>query len=178
MLIELLSNRREKKARAAEEKRKRLEDAEKKRAAMQAAMNKSNQQAPVERNFVITKRTDGGPGAALGNTGFDRVIIILIHIIDILYMYNTIAVLQFSNVMSARSEMGKTKEQLAEDKKIAPLIQSETTQYWRTRCGWAWRKRRHNSGILSFSWRAINTIWKRGQKRQDYDVQTANCSLF
>ena len=26
---------------------------------------------------------------------------------------------QFTNVMSARSEMGKTKEQLAEDKKIA-----------------------------------------------------------
>lgn len=65
----------EKKARAAEEKRKRLEEAEKKRAAMQAALNKNTQQQPVERNFVIQKRTDGGPGAALGNTGFDRVTI-------------------------------------------------------------------------------------------------------
>ena len=54
-----------------------MEDAEKKRAAMQAALNKSNTQAPVERNFVIQKRTDGGPGAALGNTGFDRVMIFI-----------------------------------------------------------------------------------------------------
>ncbi len=63
----------EKKARDADAKRKRLEDAEKKRAAMQAAMNKESTKAPVERNFVIQKRTDGGPGASLGNTGFDRV---------------------------------------------------------------------------------------------------------
>lgn len=59
-------------AREAEAKRKRLEDAERKRAAMQAAMDKTKT-TKVERNFVITKRTDGGPGASLGNTGFDRV---------------------------------------------------------------------------------------------------------
>jgi troponin T len=85
----------EKRSREAEAKRKRLEDAERKRAAMQAALANKDQKTPVERNFVITKRTDGGPGATLGNTGFDR----------------------FTNVISARSEMGKTKEQLAEDKK-------------------------------------------------------------
>lgn len=62
----------ERRARDAEAKRKRLEEAEKKRAAMQAAMDKQNT-TKVERNFVITKRSDGGPGAALGNTGFDRV---------------------------------------------------------------------------------------------------------
>ncbi|KAJ6217790.1 hypothetical protein RDWZM_008947 [Blomia tropicalis] len=86
----------ERRARDAEAKRKRLEEAERKRAAMQAAMDKS-QTTKVERNFVVTKRSDGGPGAALGGSGFDR----------------------FTNVLSARSEMGKTKEQLAEDKRIA-----------------------------------------------------------
>lgn len=64
----------EKKARDAEAKRKRLEEAEKKRAAMQAAMNKQqNAENAGQRNFVIQKRSDGGPGAALGSSGFDRV---------------------------------------------------------------------------------------------------------
>lgn len=38
---------------------------------MQAAL-RNEKQAPTGRNFVIEKRTDGGPGAALGNTGFDK----------------------------------------------------------------------------------------------------------
>jgi len=138
----------EKKARDAESKRKRLEDAEKKRAAMQAAMNKNATQQPVERNFVIQKRTDGGPGAALGNTGFDR----------------------FANVMSARSEMGKTKEQLAEDKRIAMTFRVKPL----TLEGLAIEDLRKKASQL---WDLIVQLesdkydLEERQKRQDYDLK-------
>jgi len=86
----------EKRAREMEEKKRRLEDAEKKRQAMLAQLE-SNRQTDVKPNFVIQKRADGGPGASVGNTAMDKLM----------------------NVAAARGEMGKTKEQLEDDKKIS-----------------------------------------------------------
>ncbi|XP_022648651.1 troponin T-like isoform X2 [Varroa destructor] len=85
----------EKKAREAEAKRKRLEEAEKKRQAMQAAKEKKENE-PVKPNFTIIKREDMDNFAALGGSGVFG---------------------KFANVMAARGEMGKTREQLEEDKK-------------------------------------------------------------
>lgn len=86
----------EKRSREQEEKRRRLEEAEKKRQAMLQALE-AQKQTEIKPNFVIQKRDDGGPGAAVGNTAMDKLM----------------------NVAAARGEMGKTKEQLAEDKKIS-----------------------------------------------------------
>ena len=81
-----------KKERDAEAKRKRLEDAERKRAAMQAAMNKQDQRQTVQPKFVIQKRSDGGPGAALGSSGFDRVSLLTIWMKFGLYCFNRFSV--------------------------------------------------------------------------------------
>lgn len=99
----------EKKAREAEAKRKRLEEAEKKRQAMMEAMEKQKQVAKP--NFVISKK-DAAPQAA---PSFDKVCFNK-HLFP--FSHNE-RILQFQNVMYARSEMNKTKEQLAEDKEIA-----------------------------------------------------------
>jgi len=86
----------EKKAREAEAKKKRLEEAERKRQAMQEALQKNKLQEPVTPNFVINKRNeDGSLHPALDKLPTS------------LYM---------------RTEMAKTKEQLAEDKKIALTV--------------------------------------------------------
>ncbi|GAB6031388.1 hypothetical protein CHUAL_009170 [Chamberlinius hualienensis] len=84
----------EKRQKELEEKRRRLEEAEKRRQAMLKQVHHTEEVKP---NFVIQKRTDGGPGASLGGTAMDKMM----------------------NVAAARGEMGKTKEQLADDKKIA-----------------------------------------------------------
>lgn len=81
----------EKKAKEAEAKKKRLEEAERKRQAMQEALQKRKDE-PIQRNFVIQKRDDGGLG-----TGLDK-------------------------VMIGRGEMTKTREQLEEEKKLALSI--------------------------------------------------------
>lgn len=61
----------EKRAREMEEKKRRLEEAEKRRQAM---LNKGSQNIEqVKPNFVIQKRTDGGPGATLGGSAMDKV---------------------------------------------------------------------------------------------------------
>ncbi|CAM1324879.1 TNNT2 (predicted), partial [Pycnogonum litorale] len=113
----------EKKVRDAEAKKRRLEEAEKKRHAMQAA--KEKQKVMSKPNFVITRREEGdrGPGASLGMSASDK----------------------FSNVLAARGEMGKTKEEMADDKRMAlgfrvkPLetegmdlatLKSEVTKLW------------------------------------------------
>ncbi|GFY09480.1 troponin T [Trichonephila clavipes] len=83
----------EKKAREAEAKKKRLEEAEKKRQAMQDALQRNKIQEPVTPNFIITKRNEDGSVVP----GIDK----------------------FPSSLYMKAEMSKTKEQLAEDKKIA-----------------------------------------------------------
>ncbi|CAL1267136.1 unnamed protein product [Larinioides sclopetarius] len=83
----------EKKAREAEAKKKRLEEAEKKRQAMQDALQPKKFQEPVTPNFIITKRAEDGSVVP----GIDK----------------------FPSSLYMKAEMAKTKEQLAEDKKIA-----------------------------------------------------------
>ncbi|XP_035229268.1 troponin T-like [Stegodyphus dumicola] len=86
----------EKKAREAEAKKKRLEEAERKRQAMQEALQRNKIQEPVTPNFVITKRNEDGS----------------LHP----------ALEKFPSALYMRNEMAKTKEQLAEDKKIAIAV--------------------------------------------------------
>ncbi|GIY46496.1 troponin T, skeletal muscle [Caerostris extrusa] len=81
------------KAREAEAKKKRLEEAEKKRQAMQDALQRNKIQEPVTPNFVITKRNEDGSVVP----GIDK----------------------FPSSLYMKAEMAKTKEQLAEDKKMA-----------------------------------------------------------
>ncbi|UYV77969.1 TNNT2 [Cordylochernes scorpioides] len=132
----------DKKAKEAEAKRKRLEEAERKRQAMQEAMKK--EQTVGKPNFVIAKKEggeDGGPGAALGSSGFDK------------------------------SEMGKTKEQLEEDKKmcmqfrIKPLeIEGLKMDELKTQCKELWE---HIIQLESDKYDLEDRM-----KRQDYDVST------
>ena len=82
----------EKKQKEAEAKRKRLEEAEKKRQAMLEEQRKLKEGKP---NFVIQKKETGGP--SIHPSAFEKM----------------------SNIDQARSEMSKSKEQLAEDKQIA-----------------------------------------------------------
>ncbi len=129
-------------------------------------MNKESTKQPVERNFVIQKRTDGGPGAALGNTGFDRV--------NHYHYYNYVKLInftnkQFSNVMSARSEMGKTKEQLAEDKRIAMSFRVKPLDL----DGLAiedLRKKASQMWDMIVQLESDKYDLEERQKRQDYDV--------
>lgn len=117
---------------------------------MQQAMQKQAEQ-PTKPNFVIQKRTDAGPGAAIGNTGFDK----------------------FTNVMAARSEMAKTKEQLAEDKTIAMTFRVKPLQIE----GMSIDELRKKASSL---WELIVTLesdkydLEERQKRQDYDVSKIN----
>ena len=76
---------------------------------------------------------------------------------------------QFTNVMSARSEMGKTKEQLAEDKKIAlsfrvkPLnIDGLSVDELRKKANQMW------DTIVQLE--SDKYDLEERQKRQDYDV--------
>ncbi|KAL3225922.1 hypothetical protein MRX96_025394 [Rhipicephalus microplus] len=138
----------EKKAREAEAKRKRLEEAEKKRQAMLAAKEKREQE-PVKPNFVITKREgDEMAGSALGSSGFDK----------------------FANIMYARGEMGKTKEQMEEDKKailsfrIKPLeIEGLTVEQLREKAKQLWER------VVSLESEKYDL--EERQKRQDYDLK-------
>lgn len=139
----------EKKAREAEAKRKRLEEAERKRQAMQAAKEKREAE-PVKPNFVITKREgdEMGGTSALGSSGFDK----------------------FANIMYARGEMGKTKEQMEEDKKailsfrIKPLeIEGLTVEQLREKAKQMWEK------VVSLESEKYDL--EERQKRQDYDLK-------
>lgn len=139
----------EKKQREAEAKRKRLEEAEKKRQAMQEAMQRQKIQEPVKRNFVIQKKEgEMGPGAALGHSGFDK----------------------FTNVMHARGEMGKTKEQLEEDKKICLQYRVKPLELE----GLKIEELRQKAMEL---WARISSLesdkydLEERQKRQDYDLK-------
>lgn len=131
----------EKKNREAEAKRKRLEEAERKRAAMMEAMEKSKQESKP--NFVINKKDQASAGA----TGGDK----------------------FSNVTFARSEMNKTKEQLAEDKEIAISIRVKPLEIE----GLSVDKLKQKAAQL---WDMIVQLesdkydLEERQKRQDYDV--------
>ena len=76
---------------------------------------------------------------------------------------------QFTNVMSARSEMGKTKEQLAEDKKIAmsfrvkPLdIEGLNVEELKKKASQLWD--------LVIQLESDKYDLEERQKRQDYDV--------
>ncbi|XP_076310677.1 uncharacterized protein LOC143225342 isoform X2 [Tachypleus tridentatus] len=146
----------EKKQREAEAKRKRLEEAEKKRQAMQEAMQRQKIQEPVKRNFVIQKKEgEVGPGAALGHSGFDK----------------------FTNVMHARGEMGKTKEQLEEDKKICLQYRVKPLELE----GLKIEELRQKAMEL---WARISSLesdkydLEERQKRQDYDPKIQVASKY
>jgi troponin T len=84
--------------------------------------------------------------------------------------------LQFTNVMSARSEMGKTKEQLAEDKKIALSFRVKPL----TVDGMSVDELRKKASQL---WDTIVQLesdkydLEERQKRQDYDVRQNTSQL-
>jgi len=132
-----------------EEKRRRLEEAEKRRQAM---LNKSAQPVEVVKpNFVIQKRTDGGPGASLGGSAMDKMM----------------------NVAAARGDMGKTKEQLQEDKNIAlsfrikPLeIEGLTVDKLKEKAKEMWEI------IIKLETEKYDL--EERQKRQEYDLKELN----
>lgn len=85
------------------------------------------------------------------------------------YRYQFCEYWQFSNVMSARSEMGKTKEQLAEDKKIAMTfrvkaldIEGLSVDELRKKASQLWE--------LIVQLESEKYDLEERQKRQDYDV--------
>jgi len=137
----------EKKMRDVEEKKRRLQEVERKRAAMMDAMKKN--EAEQKPNFVVpTKRTDGGPGAAVGGSAMDKML----------------------NVTAAKADLGKTKEQLAEDKKIALTFRVDPLEI-------------EGMGLDQLKEKA-NQFWElivkletekydleERQKRQDYDLK-------
>ena len=108
---------------------------------MMEAMEKSKQESKP--NFVINKKDQ----AAAGATGGDK----------------------FSNVTFARSEMNKTKEQLAEDKEIAISIRVKPLEIE----GLSVDKLKQKASQL---WDLIVQLesdkydLEERQKRQDYDV--------
>uniref|UniRef100_T1INX9 Troponin T n=1 Tax=Strigamia maritima TaxID=126957 RepID=T1INX9_STRMM len=137
----------EKRQRDMEAKKKRLEEAEKKRQAMQQALD-LQKSTDIKPNFVIQKRADGGPGANVGNTAMDKLM----------------------NVAAARGEMGKTREQLDDDKAISlsfrvkPLeidglpveeLKAKAKQLWEQVCQLETEK----------------YDLEERQKRQDYDLK-------
>ncbi|MCF6816857.1 hypothetical protein L3H31_10820, partial [Corynebacterium sp. MC-29] len=85
----------EKKQKEAEAKRKRLEEAEKKRQAMLEEQKK--QKEGVKPNFVIQKKGGGEAAPTINPAAYDKMI----------------------SIEQARSELLKSKEQLAEEKQIA-----------------------------------------------------------
>lgn len=139
----------EKKQRELEQKKARLEEAERKRQAMQQAMDKAK--AETKPNFVVQKRTDGGPGASLGNSAADRLL----------------------NVAAARGELGKTKEQLEEDKKISLSFRIQALEIE----GLSIEQLKEKAKEL---WEAVVKLetekydLEERQKRQDYDLKELN----
>lgn len=139
----------EKRAREMEEKKRRLEEAEKRRQAM---LKKGSQPVEVVKpNFVIQKRDDGGPGASLGGSAMDRMM----------------------NVTAARGDMGKTKEQLEEDKKIAlsfrikPLeIEGLSVEQLREKAKEMWE------AVIKLETDKYDL--EERQKRQEYDLKELN----
>lgn len=136
----------EKKRREMEEKKRRLEEAEKKRQAMLNAMEEQKTQAKP--NFVVQKRTDAGPGASLGNTAMDKMM----------------------NVAAARGELGKTKEQLMEDKRISLSFRIKPLEIE----GLPVEKLKETAKEL---WEQVHKLetekydLEQRQKRQDYDLK-------
>ncbi|XP_022703125.1 troponin T-like [Varroa jacobsoni] len=137
----------EKKIKEAEAKRKRLEEAEKKRQAMQAAKEKKEME-PVRPNFSINKKEAIDMGNALGTSNLDK----------------------FANIMHARGEMGKTKEQLEEDKttilamRVPPLqIEGLSADELKKRAKELWER------IVSLE--SDKYDLEDRQKRQDYDLK-------
>lgn len=140
----------EKKAKEAEAKRKRLEEAEKKRQAMQAAKEKKEME-PVKPNFNISKKDAMDMGNALGTSNLDK----------------------FANIMHARGEMGKTKEQLEDDKttilamRVAPLqIEGLPVDELKKRAKELWER------IVTLE--SDKYDLEERQKRQDYDVSAGD----
>lgn len=130
-----------------EMKRKRLEEAEKKRQAMLNALETQKQQE-VKPNFTIQKRTDGGPGVSMGNTAMDKLM----------------------NVAAARGEMGKTKEQLEDDKRISlsfrikPLeIEGLAVDQLKEKAKELWEQ------VIKLETEKYDL--EERQKRQDYDLK-------
>lgn len=116
-----------------------MEEAERKRQAMMQAMQK--QKESVKPNYVITKK-DGTTVSATQ---------------------------QYSSVMYARAELSKTKEQLAEEKRIAlglrikPLnIEGLAVDDLRKKAGELW------DHIVQLESEKYDL--EERQKRQDYDV--------
>lgn len=134
----------EKKAREAEAKKKRLEEAEKKRQAMQEALQRNKVPESVTPNFVINKRgEDGSMHPALD---------------------------KFPSALYMRSEMAKTKEQLAEDKKIAMQVRVKPLQIENLNV----QELRQRAQAL---WEAIVRLesekydLEERKKRQEYDLK-------
>ncbi|GFQ91684.1 troponin T, skeletal muscle [Trichonephila clavata] len=134
----------EKKAREAEAKKKRLEEAEKKRQAMQDALQRNKIQEPVTPNFIITKRNEDGSVVP----GIDK----------------------FPSSLYMKAELSKTKEQLAEDKKIALAFRVKPLQI-------------ENLSVAELKQRALQ-LWdvivrlesekydlEERRKRQEYDLK-------
>ncbi|OQR77996.1 troponin T-like [Tropilaelaps mercedesae] len=137
----------EKKIREAEAKKKRLEEAEKKRQAMQAAKEKKEME-PCKPNFNISKKDAVDMGNALGTSNLDK----------------------FANIMHARGEMGKTKEQLEEDKmtilsmRVQPLqIEGLSVDDLKKRAKDLWER------IVNLE--SDKYDLEERQKRQDYDLK-------
>lgn len=140
----------EKRQKEMEEKRRRLEEAEKRRQAMLKQVQGSTPEQ-AKPNFVIQKRTDGGPGASLGGSAMDKMM----------------------NVAAARGEMGKTKEQLQEDKKIAlsfrvkPLeIEGMNIEQLKDKAKELWE--------LIIKLETEKYDLEERQKRQEYDMKELN----
>jgi troponin T len=140
----------EKRAKEMEEKKRRLEEAEKRRQAMLKQVTGPSA-SDVKPNFVIQKRSDGGPGASLGGSAMDKMM----------------------NVAAARGDMGKTKEQLADDKKIAlsfrvqPLeIEGLPVDQLKLKAKELWE------AILKLETEKYDL--EERQKRQEYDLKELN----
>jgi len=138
----------EKKAKEAEAKIKRLEEAERKRQAMQAAKDKKEME-PAKPNFTITKKQGVDDlGSALGSSSFDKM----------------------ANIMHAKGEMGKTKDQLDDDKKAiltfrvgALAIEGLSIDDLKKKAKELWEK------IVTLE--SDKYDLEERQKRQDYDLK-------
>lgn len=106
------------------------------------AMEKSK--APVKQNFVISKKD----AVAAGPPSLDK----------------------FQNVMYARSEMNKTKEQLAEDKEIALQFRIKPLEIEGMNVS-DLRKKAQQLWDLIVQLESDKYDLEERQKRQDYDVR-------
>ena len=119
---------------------------------MQAAKDKKDM-APVQPNFSITKKEAMDMGNALGTSNLDK----------------------FANIMHARGEMGKTKEQLEDDKttilsmRVAPLsIEGLSVDDLKNKAKELWER------IVTLE--SDKYDLEERQKRQDYDVRISSFS--